>query len=861
MLRRLFILWTLLGLVGGITPLQAQETTLTIQVLHAETSKPIADVICQVWDSVHHRTGFAQTDRAGQVKLHLTEHDYSLSFALLGFAKQEVPLSQLRGVTPSIRLKPTTTHLREVYVKSPPITAEKDTLHYRIKAFAGKGDRYLEDVLKKLPGVQVHEDGRIEYQGRSINKFYIEGMDPLGMNYKQASRNLPTEAVDQVDVIQHNQHKRILQGKVFDEHPALNIRLHSRYRFRPFGEVTAGAGLPLLRAEGKTFLMQAGKGNQLVANIQANNTGKDLQSDFIEPIDFLQLETYIFSPSLFLSSALGTQRPPLSLRRYLQNKALGWSVNDLQRLSENATLRLQAKGYHDRQYRESHQQTDYFGAQPFQLQEQSTLKTQPDHYRLGLHYELNSPTSFLQADLAAGQENSRYLEELEAGGRGYGLSLSQRPRWVNAELQGNVHLGRHLLSLHSTGQLYTAPERLSGSDLRGQVLDEVREVTQLANRSKASINFSSRLFTLRTSFQTRIEERRFTQLPTSLSPTRYRILELGPELSLTLKLTQFSTTLSSPIRLRSEALHLGSAFEERTRLDLAPRLAIQRQFDSHTQLSVTGSYDQSPDSDPYYLLGTPARRSYRLYYSGISRLSERKTWSASSRLTYHDPVVIFFTHLDLSYSHSTYDHYRDLSHSTAQSWSIPIDSLHRQQSYSAQLTVHKSIAPIGLSIRSELGYSGQHYLTSLQRQAYPARNQTARVMALLGWTKLSWLDLSYQGELLCSQLTLPHHTPPAVWRLGEELKAVFALSKALQLTCRLEHTMNPAPAPQGYLHSFFCDAAALWKLRKRLSLSLRLTNLFDERAYSLTTLTGSQQVRYTLPLRGRELMLSCSFRL
>ena len=89
-----------------------------------------------------------------------------------------------------------------------------DTLRYRVKAFAGKRDRYLEDVIKKLPGVEVKENGRIEYQGTPINKFYIEGQDPLGSNYTQASRNIPINAVDQVEVIEHNQHKRVLQGLV-----------------------------------------------------------------------------------------------------------------------------------------------------------------------------------------------------------------------------------------------------------------------------------------------------------------------------------------------------------------------------------------------------------------------------------------------------------------------------------------------------------------------------------------------------------------------------------------------------------------------------------------------------------------------
>lgn len=43
--------------------------------------------------------------------------------------------------------------------------------------------------IAKMPGLQVNDDGTIAYQGRRINKFYIEGMDMLGTKYAQASRN------------------------------------------------------------------------------------------------------------------------------------------------------------------------------------------------------------------------------------------------------------------------------------------------------------------------------------------------------------------------------------------------------------------------------------------------------------------------------------------------------------------------------------------------------------------------------------------------------------------------------------------------------------------------------------------------
>lgn len=95
-------------------------------------------------------------------------------------------------------MTPEAVELREVVVKIPPIRSANDTLIYNVGAFVKAGDRHLEDVLKKLPGIKVAENGSVTYQGKAINKFYIEGKDLLGSSYNQATRNMPIDAVSDV---------------------------------------------------------------------------------------------------------------------------------------------------------------------------------------------------------------------------------------------------------------------------------------------------------------------------------------------------------------------------------------------------------------------------------------------------------------------------------------------------------------------------------------------------------------------------------------------------------------------------------------------------------------------------------------
>ncbi|WP_242403133.1 hypothetical protein [Prevotella scopos] len=84
---------------------------------------------------------------------------------------------------------------------------------YNVSSFLQKGDRHLEDILKKLPGVKVAENGSVSYQGRAINRFYIEGQDLMGNNYNQATRNMPITAVRNVEVLENHQPVKMLRGR------------------------------------------------------------------------------------------------------------------------------------------------------------------------------------------------------------------------------------------------------------------------------------------------------------------------------------------------------------------------------------------------------------------------------------------------------------------------------------------------------------------------------------------------------------------------------------------------------------------------------------------------------------------------
>lgn len=102
-----------------------------------------------------------------------------LEVTMMSFARQYIPLDSV-SFPLTVFLEPGKILLKEVTVKSDRIREQGDTIIYNVGRFAQSQDRSIGDVLKRMPGIDVARNGKIQYQGVDINTFYIEGSDLLG---------------------------------------------------------------------------------------------------------------------------------------------------------------------------------------------------------------------------------------------------------------------------------------------------------------------------------------------------------------------------------------------------------------------------------------------------------------------------------------------------------------------------------------------------------------------------------------------------------------------------------------------------------------------------------------------------------
>lgn len=175
-------------------------------------------------------------------------------------------------------------NLGTVVVKTPPMVIKGDTTEFNASQFKTKPNSTAEDLLKKMPGMEVAKDGTVKAQGQEVKKIFVDGKRFFGDDPKMATKNLPTDMIDKIQVFDAMSDQSAFSG--FDDgerETTINIVTKKDRRKGVFGKLAAGLGnLERYTATGN---INKFNGNQQISIIsQANNTnsqnfsGRDILS-------------------------------------------------------------------------------------------------------------------------------------------------------------------------------------------------------------------------------------------------------------------------------------------------------------------------------------------------------------------------------------------------------------------------------------------------------------------------------------------------------------------------------------------------------------------------------------------------------
>lgn len=145
----------------------------------------------------------------------------------------------------TIKLEPELKELEGVSVKGEraPVTIKKDTIEYNAGSFKVQPNAAVEELLKRLPGVEVDQDGTVRAQGQTVQRVTVDGKEFFGRDPKIATKNLPADAVDKVQVFDRKSDQAQFTG-VDDgqREKTINLSLKEDKKNMAFGNISAGAG-------------------------------------------------------------------------------------------------------------------------------------------------------------------------------------------------------------------------------------------------------------------------------------------------------------------------------------------------------------------------------------------------------------------------------------------------------------------------------------------------------------------------------------------------------------------------------------------------------------------------------------------
>ncbi len=222
---------------------------------------------------------YSISDTKGNYKLNLEENEaYTLKVSYLGYNTQDIEIktdNTTENFTKDIILIESNEALSTVEITyEMPVKIVGDTIVYNSDSFTTGTEKKLEDVLKKLPGIEIDDNGEVEVEGKKVQKVLVEGKEFFDGDSKLATQNIPASAIDKVQVLKnYNEVSGMRSVTNNEDNIALNIKLKKGKNKFWFGEVNAGIGdNEKYIAKPKLFYYSPEKSVNLLADF--NNIGE-----------------------------------------------------------------------------------------------------------------------------------------------------------------------------------------------------------------------------------------------------------------------------------------------------------------------------------------------------------------------------------------------------------------------------------------------------------------------------------------------------------------------------------------------------------------------------------------------------------
>jgi hypothetical protein len=878
-----YFLWVFL--LFSANAVQAQ--TIIKGRLQSNDKKPIISGTVTLNDSINGNIlayAISNIEGAFTIEVRSAAKEFILQVRAFNFATEIRTISNQSGEY-NFTLTPKPTELPNVVVKPPPVSQRGDTLNYTVseyadqKKYADQKDRSIADVLRKMPGIEIQGDGRVLYQGKPIQKYYIEGMDLLEGRYNLANQNLPHASVNSVQILENHQPIRVLDSLVPTDRASLNIKLKNNITVTGSGRAGIGASPLLWDAAATPMLFK--KNIQAITSYQSNNIGDDLARQ----LKTLTIENLLeqldgFGPAAQTLMLIEPNAPPISSKRYLDNNTHMITANVLNKLDKDLELRVNASYLNDYQRRIGLANTIFFTPDGDIFLEERMAN---DYFirELNTQFTLqkNTPKGFLKNMLTI---NSR-----DNSGRGLVQNLSDtiaqkldNPfREISNHLRWITPIGKQLVSLSSQIHYDNMPHRLSLSPgvfanilNLGQAYPLLQQSFSQQHfnthhfaeitKAKGAFTFMPRLGLLTTHQQMESNANTGKVPENDLAENDINTGYMKPyaKMAVSLKKPRWDAQLTMPVSAHFFTLKdMVKQKEQQDRfVTFDPLLFANYKLNGKWRITASASYLNSFQNFNRIFSGLVVDN-YRSIRVNNLPIAQVKSISASTGIYFRNPIKAVFSHLIYQFSQATQPFLPDNQinpDGSMETFVLPFEN--NIQSHSVQLKVSKYITPIKTTITggADLSYAtGNLVLNGTPTQSI---NRSIRPSLKLHTRLGQWFAYDYVGEVSFSDNQLEGQEKNNFQFLSQSLQLHFYPAKNQYLGLSGEHFFNNTKLEKTNI--VYPDVTYRYTLlKKKVDFQLTLMNLLNEQYYITTSFNDFAFYQHRFFIRPRQAVVSVKF--
>ena len=841
-------------------------------------NKPVSDVIVKVVSGTK-TLAFTSTNAKGEYALELKSApngEVSLQFNHISYEKESERLTlKERTLKVDMVLTPKAVSLKEVTVKPDPLRQKGDTLSHNLASFLGKGDVTLEDGLKRLPGVDVSQNGGISYMGKPISQFNIEGMDLLGGKYNLATRNIPADYVTQVEIVR-NHHSRRVEKDVPSNEVSMNIKLSNKAKFKPFGQEEAGAGYmddgkdKVQALLGLTGMMFTNK-FQTICSVKGGNYKGFARADMYDHFGGSDVSTR--ATSLFGGFDGGA--PPQGEYLYQRNGMA--TVNGILRTDSFTTMKVNADYSYHRATHDISQSNTYLAGNGnyVTVSEQTSPLSKVHLPKLTMNYLKNADRLYLSDVFFL----KGMFEQNEGDVVANGKEIRQRRRSSSFEIDNSFYWSDR--TPKGTVRYVSAPISFKRTPTLRLIFNKDGDgYAQTAQSSTLKMN-------VHTSFTIPIGKAFKVRLPVSVSAicddleTIYSPPSTGGAGGGSVNHIRgwaFEPTMNPGFEIHSRnrrfylSAGLGAALKglyynklNYTKPVLNPSMGINYTFSANSKLSFSTSYTTSI-GDMMTLLTEPMQVDYRTVRTSSGIIGESNTWHSSGEWKWQLPMQYFTLSLAASHSEGKRNtlYSQTISGIDISSSALQRDTRSRSSNFSVAATKNfpSLYAKLGADASYGLGNSEQ----AVNSDVIKIRSNNYNLHGNVSVTPIQWLELRYDIRYGWSRSRHSEESNTVTSLTHSGAIHVFPIA-TLDLSVDYDHVRRQIPSPIGggqegaqYKRMSLFNASAQYKW-KQCVLRLELTNLLNQRHYAYTVFDGINTYTYDYGLCGRTIMLRATFKL